>query len=79
MGETSQSILSLNDVFDFLKKKELFTLNVFKKLFRWLVFFLSIFFVIYLFFCFYIFILVTKSLLYFAFSYRKRNKKSIGL
>ena len=32
MGETNKSILSLNNVFD-LKKKVLFTLNVFKKAF----------------------------------------------
>ena len=29
MGETSQSILPLKNVFDFLKKKVLFTLSVF--------------------------------------------------
>ena len=53
-GKTSQSILSLNNVFDLLKKKVLFTLNVFKVPFGWVVFFSSIFFVIYLFFYFYI-------------------------
>ena len=42
-GKTNKSILSLNNVFD-LKKKVLFTLNVFKKPIGWVVFFLSIFF-----------------------------------
>ena len=44
MGETSQSILPLRNVFDFLKKKVLFTLSVFKKTFGRVVFFLSFFF-----------------------------------
>ena len=53
MGETSQSILPLKNVFDFLKKKVLFTLSVFKKTFGRVVFFLSFFFfLIYLFFYF---------------------------
>ena len=42
MGETNESVLSLNDVCD-LKKKMLFTLNIFKKQLRG-VFFLSLFF-----------------------------------
>ena len=42
MGETSKSIMSLNNVFD-LKKKVFFTLNVFKKPFGWVAFFLTIF------------------------------------
>ena len=42
MGETNKSILPLNKVSD-LKKKVLFTLNVFKKPFGWVVFFLSLF------------------------------------
>ena len=37
MGETSQSILSLNNVFDFLKNKVLFTLSIFMKPFGWVV------------------------------------------
>ena len=44
MGETKKSILSLNTAFDF-KKKVLFTLNVFKKPFGWVVSFFSIFFI----------------------------------
>ena len=36
MGETNKSILSLNNVFD-LKKKMLFSLNVLKKPFGWVV------------------------------------------
>ena len=45
MGETNKSILSLNNEFD-LKKRVLFTLNGFKKLFGWVVFFLTILFYI---------------------------------
>ena len=48
MGETSQSILPLKNVFDFLKKKVLFTLSVF--LGGWYSFYH--FFLIYLFFYF---------------------------
>ena len=46
MGETNKSILSLSNVFD-LKKKVVFTLNVFKKPFGWLVIFLSIFLIVF--------------------------------
>ena len=45
MGETNKSILSLNNEFD-LKKGVLFTLDGFKKLFGWVVFFLTILFYI---------------------------------
>ena len=43
MEETNKSILSLNNVLD-LKKKVIFTLNVFKKPFGWVMFFSSYFF-----------------------------------
>ena len=49
MGETSQSILPLKNVFDFLKKKVLLTLSVF--LGGWISFY-HFFFLIYLFFYF---------------------------
>ena len=55
MGETIQSVLSLKNAFDFLKKKVLFALNVYKKRFVWLVFLLG-FFRIYLFFIIFVFI-----------------------
>ena len=45
MGETNKSILSLNNEFD-LKKRVLFALDGFKKLFGWVVFFLTILFYI---------------------------------
>ena len=58
-----KSMLSLNNVFD-LKKKVLFTLNVSKKPFGWVVFFLSILLLLLLLLIFYFYLGRVSDILY---------------